>query len=165
MVQPRSRIMRLLGLGAVLIALTVGYVMMVRQFDVTALPLERHLGATDKVVPAGEVYIEPLSIDALDDAMQEVFVECFRQGGAVEAVVGNGRQGQLVCRKRRPAQNVREKSSQFGRLGDGLGEILHFCRSSARHIVPPAGRFPLAGRGGAERVMLIVEKTECSATS
>ncbi|HEY1864768.1 MAG TPA: DUF4436 family protein [Roseiarcus sp.] len=68
--QPRNRIMRLLGLGAVLIALTAGYVVMVRQFDVTALPLERHFGATDKVVPAGEVYIEPLSIDALDDAMQ-----------------------------------------------------------------------------------------------
>ncbi len=62
--------MRLLALGAVLIALTAGYVVMVRKFDVTELPLERHFGATDKVVPAGEVYIEPLSIDALNDAMQ-----------------------------------------------------------------------------------------------
>ena len=68
--QPRGRTMRLLALGAVLIALTAGYVMMVRQFDVTELPLERHFGAADKVVPAGEVYIEPLSIDALNDAMQ-----------------------------------------------------------------------------------------------
>ena len=34
-------------------------------------------------------------------------------------------------------------------LGDGVGEILLFCRSSARHTVRPAGRFPLAGRGGA----------------
>jgi uncharacterized protein DUF4436 len=69
-VQPRGRNMRLLALGAVLFALTAGYVMMVRQFDVTELPSERHFGATDKVVPAGEVYIEPLSIDALNDAMQ-----------------------------------------------------------------------------------------------
>ena len=69
-VQPRGRIKRLLALGAVLIALTAGYVVMVRQFDVTELPVERHFGATDKVVPAGEVYIEPLSIDALNDAMQ-----------------------------------------------------------------------------------------------
>jgi hypothetical protein len=70
MEQPRGRTMRLLALGAVLIALTAGYILMVRQFDVTELPLERHFGATDKVVPAGEVYIEPLSIDALNDAMQ-----------------------------------------------------------------------------------------------
>jgi Domain of unknown function (DUF4436) len=69
-VQPRGRIMRLLALGAALIALTAGYVLMVRQFDVTELPVERHFGATDKLVPAGEVYIEPLSIDALNDAMQ-----------------------------------------------------------------------------------------------
>jgi hypothetical protein len=62
--------MRLLALGAALIALTVGYIVMVLQFDVTELPLERHFGATDKVVPAGEVYIEPLSIDALNNAMQ-----------------------------------------------------------------------------------------------
>jgi hypothetical protein len=68
--QPRGRTMRLLALGAALIALTAGYILMVRQFDVTELPLERHFGATDKVVPAGEVYIEPLSIDALNDAMQ-----------------------------------------------------------------------------------------------
>jgi hypothetical protein len=68
--QPRGRIVRLLALGAVLIALTGGYVMMVRQFDVAELPLESHFGAIDKVVPAGEVYIEPLSIDALNDAMQ-----------------------------------------------------------------------------------------------
>jgi Domain of unknown function (DUF4436) len=60
----------LLALGAVLVALTAGYVVMVRQFDVTELPQERHFGATDKVVPAGEVYLEPLSIDALNDAMQ-----------------------------------------------------------------------------------------------
>ena len=68
--QPRGRTMRLLALGAVLIALTAGYVVMVRQFDVTELPVERHFGASGEVVPAGEVYLEPLSIDALNDAMQ-----------------------------------------------------------------------------------------------
>jgi hypothetical protein len=34
-------------------------------------------------------------------------------------------------------------------LGDRVREILLFCRSAARHTVRPAGRFPLAGRGGA----------------
>jgi len=66
--------------------------------------------------------------------------------------LGSGRQGQLVCRKTRPAENVRGGSSQFGIPGDGVGEILHFCRSSAGHILRPAGRLPLAGRGSAERV-------------
>ena len=69
-VQPRGRNMRLLALGAVLIALTAGYVAMVRQFDVTGLPLERHFGAIDQVMPAGEVYLEPISVDALTEAMQ-----------------------------------------------------------------------------------------------
>src|ERR1700722_18127615 len=69
-VQPRGGNVRLLALGAVLIALTAGYVVMVRQFDVTELPGERHFGATGEVVPAGEVYFEPVSIDALNDAMQ-----------------------------------------------------------------------------------------------
>ena len=62
--------MRLLALGAVLIALTAGYLLMVRQFNVAELPSERHFGAIDQVVPAGEVYLEPISIDALNDAMQ-----------------------------------------------------------------------------------------------
>jgi hypothetical protein len=34
------------------------------------LPGERHFGAIDQVVPAGEVYLEPISIDPLNDAMQ-----------------------------------------------------------------------------------------------
>jgi Domain of unknown function (DUF4436) len=69
-VQPRGRLIQLLALGAVLVALTAGYIVMVRQFDVTELPLERHFGAAGEVVPAGEVYLEPISIDALNDAMQ-----------------------------------------------------------------------------------------------
>src|ERR1700744_829487 len=66
---PRGRTLRLLALGVVLIALTAAYVVVVRQFNVTELPGERHFGATNQVVPAGEVYLEPISIDALNDAM------------------------------------------------------------------------------------------------
>jgi Domain of unknown function (DUF4436) len=62
--------MRLLALGAVLIALTAGYLLMLRQFNVTKLPGERHFGVTGQVEPAGEVYLEPISIDALNNAMQ-----------------------------------------------------------------------------------------------
>jgi hypothetical protein len=43
-------------------------------------------------------------------------------------------------------------------LGDKVGEILLFCRSSARRTVRPAGRFPIAGLGGAARVMPIWRK-------
>jgi len=67
--QPRGRTLRLLALGVILIALTTAYVVVVRQFNVTELPGERHFGATNQVVPAGEVYLEPISIDALNDAM------------------------------------------------------------------------------------------------
>jgi hypothetical protein len=62
--------MRFLGLGMVLVALTDGYLLMVRRFNVTELPSERHFGVTGQVEPAGEVYLEPISIDALNDAMQ-----------------------------------------------------------------------------------------------
>jgi hypothetical protein len=37
-VQPRGRNMRFLGLGTVLVALTAGYLLMVRRFTVTELP-------------------------------------------------------------------------------------------------------------------------------
>jgi hypothetical protein len=43
-VQPHGRNMRVLALGSVLVAPTAGYVVMVRQFDVTELPQERHFG-------------------------------------------------------------------------------------------------------------------------
>ena len=69
-VQLRGRNMRFLGLGMVLVALTAGYLLMVRRFNVTELPSEWHFGVTGQVEPAGEVYLEPISIDALNDAMQ-----------------------------------------------------------------------------------------------
>ena len=68
--QPRGRNMRLVALGTVLIALTAGYILLLRNFNVSELPSERHFGAADPVVPAGEVYLEPISIDALNDAME-----------------------------------------------------------------------------------------------
>ncbi len=62
--------MRLLAVGMVLIALTASYLLMLRDFKVSELPSERHFGATDPVGPAGEVYLEPIGIDALNEAMQ-----------------------------------------------------------------------------------------------
>ena len=62
--------MRLLGLGILLLGLTVGYLLAADYFRVSELPGELHFGATGPVKPAGEVYFEPISIDALNDAMQ-----------------------------------------------------------------------------------------------
>jgi Domain of unknown function (DUF4436) len=69
-VQPLGRNRRWLALGTVLIALTAGYLLLLRHLNVSELPSERHFGAIDQVAPAGEVYLEPISIDALNDAMQ-----------------------------------------------------------------------------------------------
>jgi hypothetical protein len=68
--QPRVRNMRLLAVGVCLLALTAGYVLLLRHFNVSELPSERHFGAVDGAEPAGEVYLEPISIDALNQAMQ-----------------------------------------------------------------------------------------------
>jgi hypothetical protein len=68
--RPRSQNMRLLALGMFLIGLTAGYLRVVRHFRVTELPSERHFGPPGPVKPAGEVYLEPIGIDALNDAMQ-----------------------------------------------------------------------------------------------
>ena len=50
--------------------LTAGYLLLLRHFNVSELPSERHFGAVDGAEPAGEVYLEPISIDALNQAMQ-----------------------------------------------------------------------------------------------
>lgn len=60
----------MLAVGMVLIALTASYLLMLRDFKVSELPSERRFGATDPVEPAGEVYLEPIGIDALNEAMQ-----------------------------------------------------------------------------------------------
>jgi Domain of unknown function (DUF4436) len=61
--------MRLLAVGAIVLALTIGYLVMLSHFNVSELPRERHFAA-DAIKPAGEVYIYPIGIDALNEAMQ-----------------------------------------------------------------------------------------------
>ena len=68
--EPRRRKIRLLAIGMCLIALTAGYILLLRHFNVSELPTERYFGAAGAVKPAGEVYLEPISIDPLNDAMQ-----------------------------------------------------------------------------------------------
>src|SRR4051794_39500104 len=76
--------------------------------------------------------------------------ECPGEGRFTEPTVGAQswpRERVLMpCRYRRPHSAT------------GWERFLLFCRSSARHSVPPAGRLPLAGLGGAERVTLIWRK-------
>jgi hypothetical protein len=66
---PRSRKIRLLMVGALLIALTASYLMILHHFNVSEQPGERMFGASDSAA-AAEVYLEPLSIDAANEGMQ-----------------------------------------------------------------------------------------------
>jgi len=68
--QLRRRKMRLLALGLFLLGLTAGYLQMLRHFGVSALPRERHFVSAGPVKPAAEVYLEPIGIDAPNQAMQ-----------------------------------------------------------------------------------------------
>ncbi len=56
-------------IGALLIALTAGYLMILHNLHVSEQPGERMFGAANSVA-AAEVYLEPLSIDAANDGMQ-----------------------------------------------------------------------------------------------
>jgi Domain of unknown function (DUF4436) len=67
--QARSRKIRLLMVGALLIALTASYLMILRHFNVSEQPGERMFSAAGSVGTA-EVYLEPLSIDATNQGMQ-----------------------------------------------------------------------------------------------
>ena len=67
--QPRSRKIRLLIVGALLIALTIGYLIILHDMRVSEQPVERMFGASDSGA-AAEVYLEPLSIDAANEGMQ-----------------------------------------------------------------------------------------------
>lgn len=58
---------RLVAVGLALIALTAGYVLLLRHFQVAPQPRERELGAA---APMAEILIRPLSVDALNRAMQ-----------------------------------------------------------------------------------------------
>jgi hypothetical protein len=66
---PRRRIMRLLAVGIAVLTLTAAYLLALSRFHVSEVPSERNFAAADGAEPAGEVYLEPLSIDALNDAM------------------------------------------------------------------------------------------------
>ena len=67
--QRRSRKIRLLIVGALLIALTISYLIIVHNMRVSEQPVERMFGASDSDA-AAEVYLEPLSIDAANEGMQ-----------------------------------------------------------------------------------------------
>ena len=69
-VRSNMREVRLAGIGTILILLIVGYVTLLRYFHISEMPAERYLGAKSAVGPIPQIYIEPISIDALDDAMQ-----------------------------------------------------------------------------------------------
>ena len=67
--QRRSRKIRLLMVGALLIALTISYLIILHNMRVSEQPVERMFGASDSGA-AAEVYLEPLSIDAANEGMQ-----------------------------------------------------------------------------------------------
>ena len=59
-----------MAIGTIAILLIVGYVSLLRYFHVSEMPVERDLGAKSAVGPIPQIYIEPISIDALNAAMQ-----------------------------------------------------------------------------------------------
>ena len=60
----------MVAIGTIAILLIVGYVSLLRYFHVSEMPVERDLGAKSAVGPIPQIYIEPISIDALNAAMQ-----------------------------------------------------------------------------------------------
>ena len=69
--QPRGQIRRLLAVAIAVIAHSAAlYLQTPSRFRVSELPGEKHFGAADEIEPAGEVYLEPISIDAPNDALQ-----------------------------------------------------------------------------------------------
>ena len=64
------RSVRLAGIGIILMLLIVGYVTLLRYLHVSEMPAERELGASTAVGAIPQIYIQPISIDALNQAMQ-----------------------------------------------------------------------------------------------
>ena len=60
----------MVAIGTIAILLIVGYVSLLRYFHVSEMPVERDLGAKSAVGPIPQIYIEPISIDALNATMQ-----------------------------------------------------------------------------------------------
>jgi len=65
-----SRNVRLLTVVILLLSLMASYILLLRHFKVFELPSERYFGAIGPVEPAGEVYLEPIDIDALNESME-----------------------------------------------------------------------------------------------
>ena len=65
-----ERIRRLVAVGTIIAGLAIAYVIVVHYFHVSELPGERHFGAAGSGSETAQIYIEPVSIDALSDAMQ-----------------------------------------------------------------------------------------------
>ena len=64
------RNVRLASISTVLILLIVGYVALLQYFHVSEMPAERNLGAKSAAGPIPQIYIEPVSIDALNNTMR-----------------------------------------------------------------------------------------------
>ena len=64
------RNVRLASISTVLILLIVGYVALLQYFHVSEMPAERNLGAKNAAGPIPQIYIEPVSIDALNNTMR-----------------------------------------------------------------------------------------------
>ena len=62
--------MRWAAVAAILIGAVAGYLALLHQFRVGEAPEEREFGATQAGEALLQVYIEPISIDALSHSMQ-----------------------------------------------------------------------------------------------
>jgi Domain of unknown function (DUF4436) len=92
----KAQNMRLVAVGALVLVLTVGYLILLRNFNVAETPGERHFGVTGAIRPAAEIYIQPVSIDALNDEIEiRATVEPSLSVGGGE-LAGSGRDLTLV---------------------------------------------------------------------
>ena len=66
----RRKIMRSLAVGVAVLVLTAAYLLALSRFHVSEGPSEKHFGAAVGVTPAAAVYLEPLSVDAPNDAIR-----------------------------------------------------------------------------------------------
>src|SRR5271167_1590888 len=88
--------MRLAAVAVLVLALTVSYLILLRNFNVAETPGERHFGVTGMLRPAAEIYIEPISLDALNEAMQvRATIEPSLSAGG-EVLAGSGRDLTLI---------------------------------------------------------------------
>ena len=99
--------MRLVAVGALVLVLTVGYLILLRNFNVAETPGERHFGVTGVIRPAAEIYIEPISIDALNEAMQvRATIEPSLPVGG-EVLAGSGRDLTLIITHDKTVEEIK----------------------------------------------------------